>query len=201
MKQALLMVRFQGSKQAFKVRNQVDLRRIALWRNNLTWIDRGFLPRIPTVNYGGAGITYNEVVSAVQHRNVNQVTIYGYSHGGGSTFVLANLLNNNRGAIGAFTIPFTAYIDAVEDDDLWDSQQEHRRPPSSGFHITYYQEGHIADGDYGLDGGPMIPPMPPGEGFEDNVDQPTPTETHGTIDDEPAILNDIETGLTSRVAR
>jgi hypothetical protein len=153
------------------------------------------------VDYGGAGITYNEVVSAVQRRNVNQVTIYGYSHGGGSAFVLANLLNNNRGAIGAFTIPFTAYIDAVEDDDLWDPQQEHRRPPSSGFHINYYQEGHIADGDYGLDGGPMIPPMPPDEGFEDNVDQPTPTETHGTIDDEPAILNDIETGLTSRVAR
>jgi len=36
---ALLMARFQGSKQAFKVRNQVDLRRIALRRNNLTWIE------------------------------------------------------------------------------------------------------------------------------------------------------------------
>jgi hypothetical protein len=33
------MARFQGAKQAFKVSNQVDLRRIALRRNNLTWID------------------------------------------------------------------------------------------------------------------------------------------------------------------
>jgi hypothetical protein len=43
MKQALLMARFQGAKQAFKVSNQVDLRRIALRRNNLTWIDHATL--------------------------------------------------------------------------------------------------------------------------------------------------------------
>jgi hypothetical protein len=41
MKQALLMVRFQGSKQAFKVRNQVDILCIALRHNNSTWIDHG----------------------------------------------------------------------------------------------------------------------------------------------------------------
>jgi hypothetical protein len=37
------MARFQGAKQAFKVSNQVDLRRIALRRNNLTWIDHATL--------------------------------------------------------------------------------------------------------------------------------------------------------------
>ena len=37
------MARFQRSKQAFKVRNQVDLMCIALQRNNLTWIDHGYI--------------------------------------------------------------------------------------------------------------------------------------------------------------
>ncbi|MDI6809939.1 MAG: hypothetical protein QME66_13385, partial [Candidatus Eisenbacteria bacterium] len=98
----------------------------------------------------GAGATYDEVISAIQHRNVNQVAIFGYSHGGGSTHDLAERLDNNRGTIGAFTIPFTAYVDAVTQGAI---TQENRRPPGSGFHVNFYQEGSLADG--GLDGAPL----------------------------------------------
>ncbi|MFO7534755.1 MAG: hypothetical protein R6X19_03575, partial [Kiritimatiellia bacterium] len=151
------------------------------------------------VGYDGAGATYDEVVSAIQDRNVDQVAIYGYSHGGGSTYLLANLLNNNREEIiSGFEIKFTAYIDAIEDTFPGDMDQENRRPPSSSFHVNFYQEGHVLE-DGGLDGGPIN--NPPGADFETNVDNPTPTETHQTIDDDATILNGIETRLTPQVAR
>jgi hypothetical protein len=47
----------------------------------------------------------------------------------------------------------------------------------------------------------IIPSMQPDEGVEDNVDEPTPTETHGTIDDEQTILDDIEARLIPRITR
>ena len=152
------------------------------------------------VGYNGEGTTYNEVVGAILYREVSQVAIFGYSHGGGSTFHLADRLNNNRGVIGTFTIPFTAYIDAVEDNYGGDMDQEQRRPPSSLFHVNYYQEGHLGE-DYGFDGGPIIPSMTPTNGVEVNVDQPTPTETHFTIDDDATVLNGVETRLTPRVSK
>jgi len=150
------------------------------------------------VDYGGAGATYNEVVNAVQHRGVSQVAVYGYSHGGGSTFLLVNLLNNNRGAIGTFTIPFTAYIDAVEDEFMGDMNQEHRRPPSSAFHVNYYQEG-VANPlspwfDYGLDGGPIGDPAP-GDPAGVNVDAGGQTIRHGEIDEHGPAINAIRNGI------
>lgn len=152
------------------------------------------------VDYSGAGAVYNEVVNAVQHRDVKKVAIYGYSHGGGSTYVLSSVLSNNYTAIGSqFTIPYTAYVDAVQDDGIWDPKREQRRPMGSVFHANYYQEGHIADFDYGLDGGPLIPSMQPDAGYEENVDQPDPTETHGSIDDEPTILHDIFMRITTKM--
>jgi hypothetical protein len=145
----------------------------------------------------GTGATYDEVVSAVQHRNVNQVAIFGYSHGGGSTHDLAARLDADRASIGTFAIPFTAYIDAVTQGAI---TQENRRPPGSVFHVNYYQEGVVnpfaPDFDSGLDGGPVS-----GADYEVNVDQPTPTQTHGTIDDDPNVLNGIESRLTPKLTR
>ena len=150
------------------------------------------------VGNDGAGAVYNEVVSAVQNRNVSQVAIFGYSHGGGSTHDLAERLNNNRATIGTFTIPFTAYIDAVTQAAI---TQENHRPPSSGYHGNYDQEGALfgqwADG--GLDGGPIDDP--PGADHEVNVDAGGQVHTHGTIDDDANVHNGIESRLTPRVAK
>jgi len=150
------------------------------------------------VDYAGAGVTYNEVVNAVQHRNVGQIAIYGYSHGGGSTYLLANRLNNNRSTIGTFTIAFTAYIDAVEDEFMGDMNQEHRRPPSSAFHVNYYQEG-VANPlspwfDYGLDGGPIDDPAP-GDPPEVNVDAGGQRIRHGEIDEYGPAIDAIRDGI------
>jgi hypothetical protein len=148
-----------------------------------------------SVSTDGSGLAYDEVVSAVQNRGINQVAIYGYSYGGGSTYDLAERLDNNQAAIGLHNLVFTAYIDSVENDSL--GLQETRRPLGSQFHVNYYQGGSLFE-DGGLDGGPTDPP---GADFELNVDDPTPTHTHYTIDDDSVVLNGIATRLASRTGK
>ncbi len=91
------------------------------------------------VSSNGSGAAYNEVVRAVQQRGIASVAIYGYSHGGGSTYDLTNRLNNNRGSIGSFSIDYTAYVDAIRNSSDIDINSETRRPPSTAYHVNYYQ--------------------------------------------------------------
>ena len=49
----------------------------------------------------------------MQRRGIGIVSIFGYSHGGGSTHDLAERLDINRGSLGTFTMPYTAYIDGI----------------------------------------------------------------------------------------
>lgn len=134
---------------------------------------------------------FDEIVSAVNARQVTAVAVLGYSHGGGSTWRVADRLNTRQPPIG---LQFSAYVDAVTQDAI---TQETRRPPGSAYHANYYQEGSVADG--GLDGGPID--NPPGANHQVNLDDPTATETHTTIDDEPAVLDDIVQRLSGQVNR
>jgi hypothetical protein len=95
------------------------------------------------VNSSGAGSVYNEVVSAVQRRGIGIVSIFGYSHGGGSTYHLALRLDNNRASIGTFTMPYSAYIDAIENDSDIDLDSERRLPPATAYHVNYYQRSDL----------------------------------------------------------
>jgi len=123
--------------------------------------------------------------------------IYGYSRGDGATFDMADELNDNSAAIGNFTLSLTAYIDAVTQTS---AAQENRRPPGSGYHINYYQEG-VANPlspwfDYGLDGGPIGDPAP-GDPAEVNVDAGGQTIRHGEIDEHGPAINAIRNGIMS----
>jgi hypothetical protein len=91
------------------------------------------------VSSSGGGQAYDEVVRAVSQRGIGIVSIYGYSHGGGSTHDLAERLANNAGSIGTFTVPYTAYIDAIENDSDIDVEAERRLPPGTQYHVNYYQ--------------------------------------------------------------
>lgn len=53
--------------------------------------------------------------------------------------------NNNRGTIGIFTVDVTAYVDAIE-NAFMDIDSELRYPPSSNWHINYYQLNGIIHG-------------------------------------------------------
>jgi hypothetical protein len=85
------------------------------------------------------GPAYQEILSAIEDREVGQVAIFGYSHGGGATRDLAqSLVDNSSNLVNAFTLPFMAYIDAVENTDV-NPGPEAIRPPRTLFHANYYQ--------------------------------------------------------------
>jgi len=87
----------------------------------------------------GSGAVYDEIVNAVSNRGVTSVAIYGFSHGGGSLFDLTELLATNAGSIPPFEIPFTGYIDSIENDSDTDLDPEIRLPVGSTYHVNYYQ--------------------------------------------------------------
>jgi subtilisin-like proprotein convertase family protein len=88
----------------------------------------------------GSGPVYDEIVAAVQSRGVTSLALYGFSHGGGSIYDLAERLQANRAGIGEFDILFTAYIDGVENDSDLDLDPEIRLPPDTQYHVNYYQQ-------------------------------------------------------------
>jgi hypothetical protein len=153
------------------------------------------------VDGDGSGLVYDNVVTAIQRRAVDGVAIFGYSHGGGSTYHLAERLDDNRPDIGGFSIVFTSYVDAVENDTCWDMDQETRRPPLTAFHMNHYQHGQMGGdfGDFGLDGGPIDNPEP-GD-FELDVETTTwgADATHNTIDDLSQVLDQLLTKLLQHV--
>ena len=138
---------------------------------------------------------YLEAVSAVMNRSVAEVAILGYSQGGGATYLVAALLDSNRANIGNFAIPFTAYIDGVDQDS---ASPETRRPPSD-YHYNIYQSLGI---DFHGD-------SVEGAEFDDDVDVDEPGEdffweeglTHSLIDDQTEIQEHLKSRFEPRVDR
>jgi hypothetical protein len=137
---------------------------------------------------------YDEVVSAVKNRGVTTVAIFGYSQGGGATYVLAGALNTNRASIGTFTIAYTAYIDAVQHTG---TTPEGRLPPSTAYHVNYWQS--LPSGILNLHGQSVT-------GSAVDIDVRTDASTpwgagldHFTIDDHANVKNAIKTSLKNKV--
>ena len=142
-------------------------------------------------NFNGEEDALLEIANATRDRQVSQVVIMGYSHGGGSTF---NVADNFDG-----TITMTAYIDAVS-QPLVNTSRETRFPPGSQFHLNYYQVGvawPLNDPfyDLGLDGGPVAGAV------NINLDQNGQEETHTTIDDNQTVFDGICSALFQRVSK
>lgn len=134
------------------------------------------------VTADGSGAVYNEVVHAIQHRGVETVGIFGYSHGGGSTYDLAERLDIHRAGIGVFEIEFTSYVDSVSNNSDFDTAQELRRPPSTQVHVNHYQRGSFFE-DLGLDGGPVPNSLPPPTGLDVETTPWGAGATHFEVDD------------------
>lgn len=146
------------------------------------------------VGSDGSGSVFDEVVDAVSHRGVDRVAIYGYSHGGGSTYDLADRLDAQRAGIGNFEIEFTSYVDAVGNNSDIDVSQETRRPPSSGLHANHYQHGTLFE-DFLLDGGPVTDSVPPPTGLDVETTPWGANATHFEIDDFVQVRDFIEMSL------
>lgn len=145
------------------------------------------------VSSNGSGPVYNEVVSAVQGRGIGSVAIFGYSHGGGSTHDLSNRLNNNRGSIGSFSIDYTGYVDAIRNSSDIDINAETRLPPSTAYHVNYYQRN-----DFFLRGNAV-----PGADVNVNVNDTAwgAGLGHGSVDDHPNTRAGVMDPLVARIAR
>ena len=168
------------------------------------------------VRENGTGPVYDEVVNAIQNRSVRELAIFGYSHGGGSTYDLCALLDIRRDTISEFSVNFTSYVDAIENDSDTDTDAETRRPPASEFHLNQYQHASFEDvqraqqegldwlsvlGAGFLDGGPVAGSTPPPHGLDVESTSWGTRAYHYDIDDFDEILNSIYTELTGRMSR
>jgi hypothetical protein len=94
----------------------------------------------------GSGIPYDEIENAVNNRFIENISLLGYSQGGGSVYNLSNWLDerNSVGDIGPYNLVFTAYVDAVRDDG---PLAEDRLPVSTQWHLNLYQRiNDVLDG-------------------------------------------------------
>lgn len=151
------------------------------------------------VTANGSGAVYTEVVNAIQHRGVETLAIFGYSHGGGSTYDLCERLDAFRGSIGTFSIAFTSYVDGVENDSDTDLDKELRRPPSSGYHANHWQVGSFAD--FFLDGGPVPSSAPTPSGLDVETIFWGVGATHFLVDDYGQVRDFMLANLEPRVGR
>ena len=145
----------------------------------------------------GSGPAYTAVVDAITNRMVDRVAIFGYSHGGGSTYDLSERLDVNRAGIGIFEILVTSYVDAVQNDSDVDVDQELRRPPSTGWHANHYQVGSFTD--IFLDGGPVPNSNPAPTGLNVETTPWGASSTHFQVDDFVQVRSYIETNLVERI--
>ncbi len=135
---------------------------VHVWDDGFDYIT--FNP-IHDCNPDGSGNTFDEIKNAVNNRGVTEVAIIGFSHGGGSVYNLcsyldADLTSDASEITEAYSLVFTSYIDAVQNNFPFNPLTENRRPINSLFHLNQYQPnwftvygitilggGEIAEGD------------------------------------------------------
>lgn len=139
----------------------------------------------------GTGQAFNEVVSAVLNRDVDNVAMMGYSWGGGSTCSLSSALNSHALVKSAgYKLVFTAYIDAFRRGSFLGLSPETRKPIGSLYHVNYYQRK-----DWLLKGTSVAGAV------NTNVTQTTWGKNllHTTIDDSAVLQGLLTSALTARV--
>ncbi len=94
----------------------------------------------------GSGPALDEIVTAINDRGVDKVALLGYSRGGGKVYELAEALDGNPAITRPFTIPMTAYVDAINALLALDPYASYpkplpeiKRPPLSLYHLNQYQ--------------------------------------------------------------
>jgi hypothetical protein len=100
----------------------------------------------------GRGTAHDEIVNAINNRGITQVSLLGYSHGGGTVYNMAWRLHNNYEDSSGHTITnpyqlvFTSYIDAVSNSNWTNFFEENRRPLGSLYHLGQYETTSTVNG-------------------------------------------------------
>ncbi len=90
-------------------------------------------------------------------------------------------------------------MDGVENDSDIDTQQELRKPPTSGYHANHYQVGTLAD--FFLDGGPVGASFPAPTGLNVETVFWGVGATHFLVDDYSQVRDFVLANLEPRVDR
>ena len=112
---------------------------------------------------------------------VREAAIFGYSHGGGSTYQVADA------SPGGLNIKFTGYIDAVRNSSSFNPFSEERRPTNTNYHFNYYQRNGRLRGKSSS----------PAADLEKDL---TATTNHGSIDNDPGMIRDLKASLEDNIA-
>ncbi|RMG35998.1 MAG: hypothetical protein D6725_11395 [Planctomycetota bacterium] len=163
---------------------------------------------VPGLNLEGFGLgptsgaAYKAVQNAVNRQFQTKVALIGYSHGGGSVYDLAYVMDQQRtaGNLDPHQLVFTAYIDAVQNDApvtvsnaIAAVLAESRRPPGSQFHTNQYQRNPHPTSPFV--GAATV-------GGDDNVNRSAIAGIyHTTIDDPPVVLSLLKTRFLEHVVR
>ncbi|MCB7130258.1 MAG: hypothetical protein J3T61_12050, partial [Candidatus Brocadiales bacterium] len=154
---------------------------------------------IPGLTSPGQGIVYDEVRNAVNNRGVTDVSIMGYSQGGGSTYNLSWWLNDRRqaGEINPYNLVFTAYVDGVDDDG---PHAETKLPVATQWHLNLYQDADepVFDDILFLDGTDVAGSN---ESYNVEVRWSMPWITHLTIDDDLRVKDYVKLRYRQNVSR
>jgi hypothetical protein len=135
----------------------------------------------------GSGAAFDEIANAVKKRGVTEVAIYGFSHGGGATYLLAQRMDTDP--VLKTTLAFTAYVDAIEKSQLDDITPETDLPPNTQYHLNQYETN-----DPAVHGEATI-------GQCENIDRSDEVQKHIDLDNNSAVVSKLEVELRWRVAR
>jgi hypothetical protein len=137
----------------------------------------------------GKGQIYDDTVTAVLKRNVNNVAIIGYSWGGGATYNLSNALKKTSTlAPAGYKLVYTAYIDAIRHGSI---TSETRKPVGTLYHDNIYQRKDFAPRGNKVTGANL------------NLNVTTTSWgsllRHVTVDDHPVVRQTLIDNLKARV--
>jgi hypothetical protein len=150
---------------------------------------------------GLAGRAVDDVLAAIRYRGVTHVGSFGWSHGGGATYLLMQTLNKLKDLNllkEAFTVDATAYIDAVRYDAFsgtFNPFPEPRKPVLTSAHANWYQTNitpfqgtSVTGSDIDVDFTPQLDP----ENILDHV------EVAIEVSDQELLLDFFEQELSTR---
>jgi hypothetical protein len=116
---------------------------------------------------------------------VSDIGVFGYSHGGGSTYDTTLFMGQ---------VNYTGYIDAIR-NNFFDINPfaEERYPTGSSYHVNYYQSNWV------LTNPPLAGAKTKTPGANVEVDLTSSTK-HDTIDDSPIVSSGIKSTLKGKIA-
>lgn len=135
-----------------------------------------------------SGAALDDTRTGIESQGVTSLAIVGYSHGGGSVYKMSKFLREIYYDIPPFEIRYTAYIDAIRENNAIDFQSETRKPLLSSFHFNGYQRN----------GGPgpgclLCGDSIPASAVEILIPGTAPDLDHLTIDDFITVLDNAGT--------